>query len=142
MRLPTKLLFAIGLIAAPGLALAEGYLAQRPEKLPDMVLGLGETGYGVSQKDFALVTGKAYRLKIKSTGQKECAWQAPEFANFIWLRKVEVNKVEIKASHVYEIEMEREGEAEIFFVPIRPGEYAWGCKGLEGKGMAGKFIVK
>jgi hypothetical protein len=142
MRLPTKLLFAIGLIAAPGLALAEGYLAQRPEKLPDMVLGLGEAGYGVSQKDFALVTGKAYRLKIKSTGQKECAWQAPEFANFIWLRKVEVNKVEIKASHVYEIEMEREGEAEIFFVPIRPGEYAWGCKGLEGKGMAGKFIVK
>jgi hypothetical protein len=142
MRLPTKLLFAIGLIAAPGLALAEGYLAQRPEKLPDMVLGLGEAGYGVSQKDFALVTGKAYRLKIKSTGQKECAWQAPEFANFIWLRKVEVNKVEIKASHVYEIEMEREGDAEIFFVPIRPGEYAWGCKGLEGKGMAGKFIVK
>ena len=142
MRLPTKLLFAIGLIAAPGLALAEGYLAQRPEKLPDMVLGLGEAGYGVSQKDFALVTGKAYRLKIKSTGQKECAWQAPEFANFIWLRKVEVNKVEIKASHVYEIEMEREGEAEIFFVPIRPGEYAWGCRGLESKGMAGKFVVK
>ena len=142
MRLLTKLLFAIGIIAAPALALAEGYLAQRPEKLPDMVLGLGEAGYGVSQKDFALVTGKAYRLKIKSTGQKECAWQAPEFANFIWLRKVEVNKVEIKASHVYEIEMEREGEAEIFFVPIRPGEYAWGCKGLEGKGMAGKFIVK
>ena len=111
-------------------------------KLPDLVLGLGEAGYGVSQKDFALSTGKAYRLKIKSTGQKECAWQAPEFVNFIWLRKIEVNKVEIKASHVYEIEMEREGEAEIFFVPIRPGEYAWGCRGLESKGMAGKFVVK
>ena len=50
--------------------------------------------------------------------------------------------VEIKASHVYEIEMERAGEAEVFFVPIRPGEYAWGCKGLESKGMAGRFIVK
>ena len=128
--------------AAPGLALAEGDLALKPEKLPDLVLGLGEAGYGISQKDFALTTGQAYRLKIKSTGQKECAWQAPEFTNTIWLRKVEVNKVEIKASHVYEIEMEREGEAEIFFVPIRPGEYAWGCKGLEGKGMAGRFIVK
>jgi hypothetical protein len=64
------------------------------------------------------------------------------FTNFIWLRKVEVNRVEIKASHLYEIEMEREGAAEIYFVPIRPGEYAWGCRGLEGKGMAGKFIVK
>jgi hypothetical protein len=142
MSLPPRILLGISLVAAPALALAEGYLALKPEKLPDIVLGLGETGYGVSQKDFALSTGKAYRLKIKSTGQKECAWQAPEFSNFIWLRKIEVNKVEIKASHVYEIEMEREGEAEIFFVPIRPGEYAWGCKGLEGKGMAGRFIVK
>jgi len=139
-RLPCLIL--AGVIALPNLVRAEGYLAQKPEKLPDLVLGLGETGYGISQKDFALTTGKAYRLKIKSTGQKECAWRAPEFANFIWLRKIEVNRVEIKASHVYEIEMEREGEADIFFVPIKPGEYAWGCRGLEGKGMAGRFIVK
>ena len=142
MSLLPGLLLTISLIATPGLAVAEGDLALKPEKLPDMVLGLGEAGYGISQKDFALTTGRAYRLKIKSTGQKECAWQAPEFINYIWLRKVEVNKVEIKASHVYEIEMEREGEAEIFFVPIRPGEYAWRCKGLESKGMAGRFIVK
>ena len=142
MCLPSKVLLAISLIAVPALARAEGDLALKPEKLPDMVLGLGEAGFGISQKDFTLSTGKAYRLKIRSTGEKECAWQAPQFTNFIWLRKIEVNKVEIKASHVYEIEMEREGEAEIFFVPIRPGEYAWGCKGLESKGMAGRFIVK
>jgi uncharacterized cupredoxin-like copper-binding protein len=141
MFLVYRLIFAAA-IALPSLARGEGYLALKPERLPDLVLGLGETGYGVSQKDFALTTGKAYRLKIKSTGQKECAWAAPEFANYIWLRKVEVNHVEIKASHVYEIEMEREGEAELFFVPIRPGEYGWSCKGLESKGMAGKFIVK
>jgi uncharacterized cupredoxin-like copper-binding protein len=142
MGLWSRLLLVMALIAAPALAVAEGDLAVRPEKLPDMVLGLGDAGFGVSQKDFALSTGKAYRLKIKSTGEKECAWQAPQFTTSIWLRKIEVNKVEIKASHVYEIEMERAGEAEIFFVPIRPGEYAWGCKGLESKGMAGRFIVK
>jgi hypothetical protein len=142
MCLRPKFLLGIALVAAPALALAEGDLALKPEKLPDMVLGLGEAGFGVSQKDFTLSTGKAYRLKIKSTGEKECAWQAPQFVNVIWLRKVEVSKVEIKASHLYEIEMEREGEAEIFFVPIRPGEYAWGCRGLESKGLAGRFIVK
>jgi hypothetical protein len=125
-----------------GAAHAEGYLAQRPEKLPALELGLGDTGFGVSQKDYNLSTGKAYLLKLKSTGAKECAWIAPEFTNFIWLRKVEVNKVEIKASHIYEIEMEREGEAEVFFVPIRPGEYAWSCRGLAEKGMAGRFLVK
>jgi hypothetical protein len=138
----SPVLILVAAMALPGLAGAEGYLAQKPERLPDLELGLGETGYGVSHKDYALTTGKAYRLKIKSTGQKECAWAAPEFANTIWLRKVEVAHVEVKASHVYEIEMEREGEAELFFVPIRPGEYAWGCRGLEAKGMAGKFIVK
>jgi hypothetical protein len=126
----------------PGLARAEGDLALKPEKLADLVLGLGDAGYGVSRKDFTLSTGKAYRLKIKSTGQKPCPWEAPEFANFVWLRKIEVNNVEIKASHVYEIEMEREGEAEMFFVPIRPGDYPWRCRGLESKGMTGKFIVK
>ena len=142
MCLLPKLALGIVLAAVLPLALAEGDLAAKPQKLPDMVLGTGEAGYGVSQKDFALVTGKAYRLKIKSTGAKECAWQAPDFVNFIWMRKIEVNKVEIKARQVYEIEMEREGEAEMFFVPIRPGEYAWSCRGLESKGMAGKFIVK
>jgi hypothetical protein len=125
-----------------GTAQAEGYLAQKVERLPVLELGLGNAGYGVSQKDYNLQTGKGYVLKLKSTGAKACAWTAPEFSNFIWLRKVEVNKVEIKASHVYEIEMEREGEAEIFFVPIRPGEYTWSCTGLAEKGMAGRFIVK
>jgi hypothetical protein len=129
-------------LALPSVAHAEGYLALKPERLPELVVGLGETGYGVSQKDYALVTGKAYRLKIKSTGQKECAWAAPEFSNYIWLRKVEVNSVEIKATNIYEIEFEKEGDAEMFFVPIRPGEYTWACRGLEGKGMTGKFVVK
>ena len=140
-RLPCLILAAA--LALPGSRTRRG--RSRAEAREAARPGAGsrrDAGYGVSQKDYALVTGKAYRLKIKSTGQKECAWQAPQFTNSIWLRKVEVNNVEIKASHVYEIEMEREGEAELFFVPIRPGEYAWGCKGLEGKGMAGKFIVK
>jgi hypothetical protein len=64
----SRLHLSICLAAAPTLALAEGYLAQKPEKLPDMVLGLGEARHGVSQKDFALITGKAYRLKIKVNG--------------------------------------------------------------------------
>lgn len=130
------------LFMLPAPVLAEGDLAVRPVKLPLLEIGTGNTGYGVSQNDFELETGKAYQLVIKSTGAKECAWRAPELANTIWMRKVEINKVEVKASHLQEIEMEREGEAELFFVPIRPGAYAWGCAGLEEKGMAGKFIVK
>jgi hypothetical protein len=142
-RVPRLMIVSAGLaIMLAATALAEGDLGLKPQRLAVLEIGLGEAGFGVSQTDFALSTGKAYALKIKSTGRHACAWTAPDFFNFAWLRKVEVNKVEIKASHLYEIEMEREGEAEVFFVPIRPGEYDWRCRGLEGRGLAGRFIVK
>jgi hypothetical protein len=135
------LAIAVGVaLCAP--ARGEGDLSLKVTELDELVLGIGEAGFGVSKKTYDIVTGKAYSLKIKSTGAKECAWEAPEFANTIWLRKVEAGDVEIKASHLTEIEFEREGEAAIFFVPIRPGNFIWRCRGLEGKGMAGAFVVK
>jgi uncharacterized cupredoxin-like copper-binding protein len=136
------LAIAVGVALCVGAARGEGDLSLKVTELDELVLGIGEAGFGVSKKTYDLVTGKAYSLKIKSTGAKECAWEAPEFANTIWLRKVEAGDVEIKASHLTEIEFEREGEAEIFFVPIRPGNFPWRCRGLEGKGMTGAFVVK
>jgi hypothetical protein len=139
-----RLVFALAgaLALGAGAAYGEGDLSLRVAKLDELVLGTGEAGFGVSKKSYDLITGKAYSLKIKSTGAKECAWEAVDFASAIWLRKVEAGDVEIKVSHLREIEFEREGEAEIFFVPIRPGNFAWRCRGLEGKGMAGAFVVK
>jgi hypothetical protein len=136
------LAIAVGVALCAATARGEGDLSLKVTELDELVLGTGEAGFGVSKKAYDLVTGKAYSLKIKSTGAKECAWEAPEFANAIWLRKVEAGDVEIKASHLREIEFEREGEADIFFVPIRTGNFPWRCRGLEGKGMAGAFVVK
>jgi hypothetical protein len=132
----------LALALCGGAARAEGDLSLKVTKLDDLVLGTGEAGFGVSNKTYNLVTGRAYSLMLRSTGAKECAWEAPEFAKSIWLRKVEAGDVEIKAVHLTEIEFEREGEAAIFFVPIRPGNFPWRCRGLEGKGMAGAFVIK
>ncbi len=77
------------------------------------------------------------RLKIIASGQKEYAFQAPEFATSIFLRKVEAGGVEIKAITLTELEFEDAGEAEIFFVPIKPGKYRFYTKGL-----LGYFVVK
>src|SRR3546814_6506326 len=77
----------------------------------------------VSVKEYSLETGQAYSLLIKSSGVKEYAIVAPDFFDYIWLRKVEAGGLEIKANSLYEIEFEEEGEAELFFVPIRPGTY-------------------
>lgn len=122
--------------------LAEGYIAGKAEALPDLEIGLGESGLEKKGGDYSIVTGKGYSLKIKSTGKHECAIVAPQFFNNIYIRKVEINKVEVKLAGLIEIEMEEAGEAELFFVAIRPGTYTWGCRNLEEKGMSGKFIVK
>ena len=136
-------ILALGLaVIFAGPAAAKGYLATRPEELPELVLGTDDIGYGMSQTEYRMETGKAYSLEIKSTGAKEYAFEAPEFFNFIWLRKIEAGDIEIKATHLYELEFENEGESEIFFVPIKPGKYVFRVRGLEEKGMVGYFIVE
>lgn len=133
---------AASLAVVPGLGHAEGYLATQPTELEDLVLGTDDIGYGVSVKEYNLETGKAYSLLIKSTGAKEYAVVAPDFFDFIWLRKVEAGGLEIKANSIYEIEFEDEGEAELFFVPIRPGTYQLYARGLEEKGTSVTINVK
>jgi len=141
MKLTAALTIAITVLTASAV-FAEGFLVQRTKRLPDLELGLGAAGYGVSDHKYELETGKGYRLWLKATGAKECAFVAPEFFKNVWFRKIEINKVELKLQAVYEIEFEREGSAELFFTPIKPGEYEWACEGLEDKGMKGIISVK
>lgn len=121
---------------------AAGDLTRRTQALPDLKFGSEQSDYAVSQKEYQLQTGVAYQLKVIADGQKECAFQAPEFAQSIFLRKVEAGGVEIKAVTLVELEFEEAGEAEIFFLPIKPGSYPFYCKGLQNKGMEGRFVVK
>lgn len=121
---------------------AAGDMTRRPVALPDLVLGSEESDYSMSQSEYQLETGQVYQLKIIASGQKEYAFQAPEFATSIYLRKVEAGGVEIKAVTLTELEFEEAGEAEIFFLPVKPGKFRFYAKGLEGKGMLGHFVVK
>ncbi|MGA4447796.1 copper-binding protein [Ectopseudomonas chengduensis] len=121
---------------------AAGDMTRRSVALPDLVLGNDDSDYFMSQTEYQLQTGQAYQLKIIASGQKEYAFQAPEFATSIYLRKVEAGGVEIKAVTLTELEFEDAGEAEIFFLPVKPGKYRFYAKGLEGKGMLGHFVVK
>ncbi|MBH0238282.1 cupredoxin domain-containing protein [Methylobrevis albus] len=130
---------AVLLSAAP--AFAAGDLAIRGTDLPPLELGLGEFGFGVSQNDYELETGKLYQLKITSTGLQECAFISPGLFGNSFFRKVEAGGLEIKAPYFVELEFD-EGEAELFFVPVRTGEFPWSCRGLEPRGVQGKFIVK
>ena len=135
------LLMVFFLIQFPTLSYAEGDLSIRSKKLV-LNLGSDKSDYDMSQKIFHMETGKAYRLEITSMGFKEYELEADEFFRNIWIRSIEIEGVEIDAPILNEIEFEREGEIEIKFVPIRPGEYDFEIERLQSKGMVGKFIVK
>ena len=122
-------------------AFAEGDLTIRSKKLV-LKLGSDKSDYEMSQKIFNMETGKAYRLEISSMGFKEYELEAEDFFRNIWIRSVEIGGIELDAPVINEIEFEREGEIEIKFVPIRPGEYDFEIERLQSKGMVGKFIVK
>ncbi|MEH6650579.1 MAG: copper-binding protein [Motiliproteus sp.] len=138
----TPVLVAALLTGAAGLVNAKGDLTRKPQALPDLVLGSEVTDYAMSQKRYELETGKSYKLKIISSGLKEYAIEAPEFFTAIFLRKVEAGGMEIKATTLVQLEFEDEGEAELYFVPIKPGSYPFFARGLEVKGMQGVFEVR
>ena len=121
---------------------AAGDLTTKPERLADLIMGSEQSDYSFSEKSYQLQTGSSDRLNVISNGQKECAFQAPQFMQSIYLRKVEAGGIEVKAVMLTELEFEDAGQAEMFFVPIKPGSYPYFCKGLESKGMQGEFVVK
>ena len=139
MRITLTIIFTIFLITSE--SFAKGDLSIRSKKL-ELKLGSDKSDYDMSQKVFNMETGKAYRLEISSMGFKEYELEAEEFFRNIWIRSIEIEGVELDAPVINEIEFEREGEIEIKFVPIRPGEYDFEIERLQSKGMVGKFIVE
>ena len=75
-------------------------------------------------------------------GFKEYEFEAEDFFRNIWIRKIEVEGVEINTPVLNGFEFDREGEIEINFVPIRTGEFEFELDGLQQKGMVGKFIIE
>ncbi len=135
-------LAAAGLLALTGTAHAiGGDLASLPEAL-ELKVGTGDNGFGMEPNEFQMQTGQAYRLTVQAVGWHECNWEAPRFFQNVWLRKIEAGNMEIKVAQLNELEMDMDGEVEIFLVPIRPGTYNFGCRGLEDRGMTGTFVVE
>jgi uncharacterized cupredoxin-like copper-binding protein len=116
-----------------------GLVRMRP-----LQLGTEEDSASMEPREYRLKAGQGYRWKIKASDLNEYALIAPAFFRNIWIRKVEAGEpeVEIKAAVIDEIEFENGGEAELFFVAIRPGTYEFGPRGMMERGVVGKIIVE
>jgi uncharacterized cupredoxin-like copper-binding protein len=136
---------AIAVIAVLGTSRAQMLFDPSVHKLvrlEPLVLGSEDNNFHMAPKEYRLKVGQGYRLKIRAATDFEYAFVAPTFFSNIWIRKVEVGDIEIKTRTLEEIEFEDEGEAELFFVAIRPGTYEFGARNMQERGMVGQFIVE
>ena len=78
MRMLTTVVMLMSVMAVGEVVMAEGNLSRRPVALPELELAT-QDGFGISQTEYQMETGKAYKLEIRSTGIEECAFRADDF---------------------------------------------------------------
>ena len=138
-----NILMALGLsvaIATPMPVSAEGNLASRGTRLPDMVIDSAELSLSVTE--FEVETGKYYRWRIVHDGGEEFQIVAPELFRNSWIDQVVVNDLEVQPLAIYAIEFDDEGTIDVWFVPIRTGNFDFWITGYRERGLAGKFVVR
>lgn len=97
---------------------------------------------GFSMDRYEIETGVYYRWRIRSDGLEEYKLVAPDFFRQIWVDQVVIEKKEVKPFGLHAVEFDDKGDIDIWFVPIRPGNYRFYVEGLETQGFSGVFIVK
>lgn len=132
----------LGLAAVARRAAARGDLATRAQRLDPLLLGNDESDFWMSQKEYRLETGRYYRWRIASSGKREYNLVAPDLWRNAWIRQVQIGRIEIKTGSLEELDFDGEGAAEVFFVPIRTGNFAFRLRGLEERGMTGTVVVE
>jgi uncharacterized cupredoxin-like copper-binding protein len=140
----TSIALTLPSVGFPAVAQILDPAAHNLVRLEPLKLGLDGDSTKMSPLEYRLKVGQGYRWKIQASDLTEYAFVAPAFIRNIWVRKIEVGDpaVEIKAVTLDELEFENGGEAEVFFVAIRPGTYEFGSKGLMERGMVGKIVVE
>jgi len=111
------------------------------ERLTPLQFGTDQNPASMEPGEYKLKVGKGYRLKIAASDLTEYAFNAFLLPQHLY-SQIEVGDVEIKAPTLDEIEFEKGGEAELFFVAVRPGTFEFGPKGMMERGTIGKFVVE
>jgi len=130
---------AICVLATAPLAPAAGNLTKRAERLVPLELNAA-TGFSV--KEYNLETGVYYRWRIVSDGREEYKLMAPELFRNSWIDQVSIEDREVKPMGLHAVEFDAEGEIDIWFVPIRPGDYRFYIETMETQGFSGVIHVR
>ncbi len=128
---------AVGAVVWAGSAEAAGNLTARATRLPPLVF---DKEFKPSVQSYELTTGTYYRLTVESKAGDEWQFTAPELFANSYVEQISIRDIEIHGARSFGwIEFDADGAVNIFFIPIRPGEYGFGVRGRE---PVGKFVVK
>ncbi|MBV7407717.1 hypothetical protein [Maritimibacter sp. DP1N21-5] len=125
---------------APMMAAAEGNIASDATRLPDMMIDSAALTF--SETQFELETGKYYRWRIVHDGGEEFLIMAPDLFRNSWINQVIIEDLEVAPLGLHSVEFDDEGTIDIWFVPIRPGDYDFYVPGYEERGLKGTFVVR
>jgi len=127
-------------------ALAAGNLASKPTNLE---LKIDSKAATFSAKELSATVGKYYKWHISGDGG--VMFQAPDLFGNSWINLLGVNVVPCKegrcdaeilpAASFDGIAFNGGYGIDIFFVPLKAGDYDFYVKGMEAKGLTGKFHV-
>lgn len=135
----TFIIASIAAVAFVAPACSEGDPTRRAIRLEPLVL---DAASGFSVKHYIAETGVYYRWRIASDGIEEYKFLAPGLFRESWIDQVVIEEKEVKPLGLHAVEFDDEGTIDIWFIPQRPGEYAFYVEGLETQGFSGVFSVK
>jgi len=128
---------ALCAVLCAGSAEAAGNLTARATRLPPLVF---DKELKPSVQSYELTTGTYYRLTVESKAGDEWQFAAPELFANSYVDQIAIRDIEIHGARSFGwIEFDADGAVNIYFIPIRPGEYGFGVR---GRAPVGKFVVK
>ena len=139
MKMRSAMIAAVCALALFGDAVAAGNLTRRAERLEPLELNASS---GFSIKAYDLETGVYYRWRIVSDGREEYRLVAPELFRNSWIDRVSIEGQEVVPMGLHAVAFDGEGEINIWFVPIRPGDYRFYIEALETQGFSGVMHVR
>lgn len=148
-------LFILLISLLPGFGLQAGttvdYVANAGEivkstdwdKMKTVTVNFDEFSY--EPEELVFEVGQPYKLVLKNHGEKKHYFTAEDFYKAIATRKVQSNQDgEIKAPYFTAIELMVGGQLDLYFVPVKRGEYPVFCtiKDHREEGMEGKLVIR
>lgn len=140
---PIKLIWlAIALLFISSLSYAKGaagLFTGGATNLEPLMLSVVEP---LAKGPYELESGKYYEIKIICDGSGELALSGAEFFRNIWIDEIVINDIEIRPLGISSFEFDDEGEMEISFIAIKPGQYTLRIPGTTGESQQAQFIIR